>query len=69
MVASLRCVFPFCVAPVLVGLRKQFINNFFPTWACAVGFNINNDISCTPVYRRITYVHLYIDALHMYTCI
>ena len=30
----------FSVAQVLVGLRKQFINNFvFPAWDCAAGFN------------------------------
>ena len=35
--------FQFSVAQVLVGLRKQFINNFvFPTWACAASFNNNN---------------------------
>ena len=36
----------FCnfVAQVLVGLLKQYINNFVsPTWACAAGFNNNND--------------------------
>ena len=34
----------FSVAQELVGLRKQFINNFvFPTWACAAGFNNNNN--------------------------
>ena len=33
----------FSVAQLLVGLRKQFINNFvFPTWALAAGFNNNN---------------------------
>ena len=38
------CFLEFSVAQVLVGLRKQFINNFvFPTWACAAGFNNNND--------------------------
>ena len=32
------------VAHVLVGLRKQFIDNFvFPTWAGAAGFNNNNN--------------------------
>ena len=37
-------VFQFSVVQVLVGLRKQFINNFvFPTWACAAGFNNNNN--------------------------
>ena len=31
------------VAWVLVGLRRQYINNFvFPTCACADGFNNNN---------------------------
>ena len=34
------CVLFCCVAQVLVGFRKQFINNVvFPTWACAAGFN------------------------------
>ena len=34
------------MAHVLVGYRKQFINNFdFPTWACAAGFNNNNNYS------------------------
>ena len=29
---------------MLVGMHKHFINNFvFPTWACAAGFNNNND--------------------------
>ena len=32
------------VAPMLVGLRKQLINNFvFLTWACVTGFNNNNN--------------------------
>ena len=36
-------IFQFSVAQVLVGLQKQFINNFiFPTWICAAGFNNNN---------------------------
>ena len=36
-------VFLFSVVQVLVGLRRQFMNNFvFPTWACADGFNNNN---------------------------
>ena len=36
--------FQFYVAQVVVGLRKQFINNFvFSTWACADGFNNNNN--------------------------
>ena len=34
------CFLQFSVAQVLVGLRKQFINNFvLPTWACPAGFN------------------------------
>ena len=34
----------FSVVHVLVGLRKQFMNNFvFPTWACTAGFNNNNN--------------------------
>ena len=33
----------FFVVQVLVGLRKQFTDNFvFPAWACATGFNNNN---------------------------
>ena len=37
-------VFQFSVTLALVGLRKQFINDFvFPTWACAAGFNNNNN--------------------------
>ena len=37
------CFLKFSVAHLLVGLRKQFINNFvFPDWACAGSFN-NND--------------------------
>ena len=44
LVASLSCVFKFSVAQVLVGLRKQFINNFvLPTWACSASFNNNNN--------------------------
>ena len=40
----LECVFQFFVAQVLVELRKKFINKFvFPTWACAAGFNDNNN--------------------------
>ena len=32
------------VVQVLVGLHKQFMNNFiFPIWACAAGFNNNNN--------------------------
>ena len=38
------CFLQFSVAQVLVGLRKQFINNFvFPPWAGAAGFNNNNN--------------------------
>ena len=37
------CFLQFSVAQVLVGLRKEFINNFvFPAWVCAAGFNNNN---------------------------
>ena len=37
-------VFQFSVAQELVGLRKQFTNNFaFLTWAYAAGFNNNNN--------------------------
>ena len=36
-------VFLFSVGQVLVGLGKQFINNFvFPIWDCAADFNNNN---------------------------
>ena len=42
------CFLQFSVVQVLVGLRKQFINNFvFSTWACAAGFHNNNTISKT----------------------
>ena len=42
----------FVFAQVLVGLRKQFINNsVFPTWSCGAGFrddnNNNNSLCCT----------------------
>ena len=38
------CFLQFSLAQVLVGLRKQLINNFvFSTWACAAGFNNNNN--------------------------
>ena len=38
-------VFQFFLAQVLVGLCKQFINNFvFPTYSCAAGFNNNNGL-------------------------
>ena len=38
------CFIQFAVAQELVGLRKEFINNFvFPTWACAAGFNDDNN--------------------------
>ena len=38
-------VFQFSGAQVLVGLRKQIINNFvFPTYACAAGFNNNSSV-------------------------
>ena len=58
--AANRWLFPWVVfssvsvAQVLVGLRKQFINNFvFPTWACATDFNNNLIIQHyqIPVYR------------------
>ena len=35
-------VYQCSVAQVLVRRHKQFINNFFPSWACAAGFNNNN---------------------------
>ena len=38
------CFLQFSVVQVLVGLRKQFINNFvFPGRACAASFNNNNN--------------------------
>ena len=44
LVASMSLFFCFSEVQVLVGLRKQFVNKFvFPTWACAAGFNNNND--------------------------
>ena len=37
------CFLQFSAAQVLVGSRKQFINNFvFQNWACTAGFNNNN---------------------------
>ena len=49
----LICVFQFSVAKVFVWLQKQFINNlFFPTWACAAGFNNNNIIIIIRVYLK-----------------
>ena len=38
------CFLQLSVARVLMGLGKQFINNFvFTTWACAAGFDNNNN--------------------------
>ena len=38
------CFLQFALTQVLVGLRKQLMNNFvFPTWACDAGFNNNNN--------------------------
>ena len=38
------CFLQVLVGQVIVGLRKQFINNFvFTTWACAADFNNNNN--------------------------
>ena len=51
-------VFLFSVVQVLVGLRKQFINNFvFPTRACAAGFNNNNIFLNTlrKMYSRVKF--------------
>ena len=43
-------VFHISVTQMLVRLRNQFINNFiFPTWACAAGFNTNNNVQ----YRQV----------------
>ena len=40
-------VLQFSAVQVLVGLRKQFVNNFvFTTWACAAGFIIIIIIEC-----------------------
>ena len=37
-------VFQFSVVQVLLGLCKQFVNDFvFPTWTCAASFNNNNN--------------------------
>ena len=50
----LEFVFQFYVAQVLVGLRKQFINNIvFPTWACAAGFNNNNNNNNVYLERKL----------------
>ena len=49
------CFLQFSVPQVLVGLRMQFINNFvFPSWACAAGFN-NNDDNVVIFMRRCSY--------------
>ena len=41
------CFFQFSGTHVLVGLRKQFMNNFgFPAWASAADFNNNNNKMC-----------------------
>ena len=45
LVASLSLFFNFSVAQVFVGLRRQINNFVFPTWACAAGFNNNNNSS------------------------
>ena len=51
------CFLPFSVAQVLVGLRKQFTNNFvFPTWASAAGFNYYND--CMGFINTIKYMYI-----------
>ena len=40
----LEFVFQFFVAKDLVGLRNKCIKKIvFPTWACAAGFNNNNN--------------------------
>ena len=45
----------FSVAQVLVGLLKQFINNFvFPALACAVGFN-NNKLHVSLLFAALLY--------------
>ena len=60
LVASPEFVFQFSMAQVLVGYRKIFINNFvFPTWACATGFNNNNNVG---VMRRL-YCQLVADMM------
>ena len=48
------CFLQFSVAQVLVGLRKQFINNFvFPTCAYAAGFNNKNTNKCNVSFHFI----------------
>ena len=40
-----KCFIQFSMPQVLVRLQKQFISNLvYPTWACAAGFNNNNNI-------------------------
>ena len=47
-------MFSFSLAQVLVRLREQFINNFyFPTGACASGFNNNNNALLLIVTRIV----------------
>ena len=53
--------FLFSMVQVLVGLPKQFMNNFvFPTLVCAAGFNNNNDYS---TYIRHIQIIIMITAL------
>ena len=55
------CFLQFFVAQVLVGSRKQFINNFvFPTWAGAAGFN--NIAIGTSLFRA----KFFPDSLHSF---
>ena len=54
MVSSLSLFLSFSAAQVLVGLRKQFMNNFvFPTLACAAGFNNNDNNNIATVLLRL----------------
>ena len=50
------CFLLFSAAQVLVGLRKQFINNFvFLTFACADGFNNKNNVQVHFIFLLIEF--------------
>ena len=50
-ISSLSLLFSFSAAQVLVGLRMQFIKKIvFHSWACAAGFNNNNNIDYPEIF-------------------
>ena len=55
MVASVSLIFRLSVSQVIVGFRKEFINNlFFSTWACAAGFFNNNNSNQNSYFLMVT---------------